>query len=121
MKILIADESELIRSVLKRILTEGIPDAAILEAATGNDTCLRLSDYLPDILIIDAGGIQLRASMVADFLLHAKLYPMVILTSQFPAEDIYIPDYFRNCVFVKKENLLSLPALISKVQKDSIQ
>lgn len=53
MKILLADDSQFMRTILKGMLSKAFPDATFVEAATGTDTLKKWREHHPDLLLLD--------------------------------------------------------------------
>ena len=53
MKILIADDSSFMRTILKGIVSKGYPEAQIIEAADGVETVKLYKQEKPDLILLD--------------------------------------------------------------------
>ena len=70
MKILLADDSQFMRTILKGMLGKVFPDAQFLEAGTGTQTVSLWRENHPDLLLLDLvmpekGGIDVLKEMKA--------------------------------------------------------
>lgn len=111
MNILVADESSLIRQVIRRILKLDRVQANVIEAESTDSVLEKLNDYKPEYLIIDAGGFKISTEIIATEILAKGLNPSLILISQFPPAEVVIPPGMRHGIFLRKEEL----SLISKM------
>lgn len=115
MKILIADESRLIRLVITRILADENISAEINEAEGTKEALRLLETVQPDLLIIDAGGLKISLEEVSLRLQSETNAPAMILISQFPLSEVILPLGLRDYRFLRKEDLNELPALIHEL------
>ncbi|NUN09141.1 MAG: response regulator [Ignavibacteriaceae bacterium] len=115
MKILIADESRLIRLVIARILADENISAEIIEAERTEEVLKMLESVLPDLLIIDAGGLKISLEEITLRLQSETSSPAMILISQFPLSEVTLPPGLRDYTFLRKEYLNELPALIHEL------
>lgn len=53
MNILIVDDSNFMRTILKDLLATIVPDATILEAANGNEALTQYRAHKPDLMLLD--------------------------------------------------------------------
>ena len=53
MKILLADDSQFMRTILKGMLEKAIPGLEFLEAGTGTDALKLWQEHTPDLLLLD--------------------------------------------------------------------
>jgi DNA-binding NarL/FixJ family response regulator len=70
MKILLVDDHAIVRAGLRRLLAT-IPNAALIEAATGRDAIARYREQRPDVVILDLnlpgiGGLELLQRLLID-------------------------------------------------------
>ena len=83
MKILIVDDEALARERLRDLVIELYPDANIAEAANGIEALDKITEYPPEIILLDIrmpgmGGLEL-----ANHLLHFDTPPAIVFTTAY--------------------------------------
>jgi chemotaxis response regulator CheB len=113
MKILIADESPLIRQVINRILSFHYIKTEVYEAETTEEVIEIIKTFHPEIIIIDISGFKISLDEI-----HKKISldisSILIIISLFSMKEILLPEGLKDYKFLKKEELNLLPSIINE-------
>ena len=83
MKLLIVDDESLARERLVNLVLELYPDATIDEAVNGLDALDKISNDLPDILLLDIRMPRMDGLELANHLLHYDSPPAIVFTTAY--------------------------------------
>ena len=83
MKILIVDDEKLARERLCDLVREIYPDSNIFESHNGLDALTKITDHLPEIILLDIRMPGMDGLELANHLLHFENPPAVIFTTAY--------------------------------------
>lgn len=83
MKILIVDDEVLARERLHDLVVELYPEAATIEAANGMETIDKITEYSPDIILLDIRMPGMDGLEVANHILHLEEKPAIVFTTAY--------------------------------------
>ncbi len=83
MKILIVDDEALARERLHDLVVELYPDTITVEAANGLEAMEKVSQHIPEIILLDIRMPGMDGIELANHLLHLEAPPAIIFTTAF--------------------------------------
>jgi DNA-binding NarL/FixJ family response regulator len=118
--ILIADDDELVRTIIRRAIERDTDFTVCGEAADGTDAVSKAKELSPDLIILDVRMPGLNGIEVAGILRYALPKLKIVLVTMY-AEDIEknLTSLFRiDAVLTKAGGLTELTAHVTKVMAD---
>jgi DNA-binding NarL/FixJ family response regulator len=118
--ILIADDSELVRAMIRQALERDTDFAVCAEAADGTDAVSKARELSPDLIILDVRMPGLNGIEVAGILRYALPKVRIVLVTMY-AQDIErnLTSLFRiDAVLAKAEGLSELTAHVTNLLAD---
>ena len=118
--ILIADDSELVRTLIRQALERDTDFAVCAEAADGTDAVSKARELSPDLIILDVRMPGLNGIEVAGILRYALPKVRIVLVTMY-AQDIErnLTSLFRiDAVLAKAEGLSELTAHVTSLLAD---
>jgi DNA-binding NarL/FixJ family response regulator len=118
--ILIADDSELVRTMIRQALERDTDFAVCAEAADGTDAVSKARELSPDLIILDVRMPGLNGIEVAGILRYALPKVRIVLVTMY-AQDIErnLTSLFRiDAVLAKAEGLSELTAHVTNLLAD---
>lgn len=112
MKILIADESILICSLIIDLLKKNNLNHEIFECNSTNSVLIFIKKYHPDLIIIDISGIELNGARIIESLKQKDKLSKIIFISQFDDLEFKNKAKELNGIFLNKSELETLPKLM---------
>jgi DNA-binding NarL/FixJ family response regulator len=120
--ILIADDSELVRTMIRRAIERDTDFTVCGEAADGTDAVSKAKDLSPDLIILDVRMPGLNGIEVAGILRYALPKIRIVLVTMY-AEDIErnLTSLFRiDAVLAKAGGLSELTAHVTSLMADPL-
>lgn len=117
MKILIADESELMCAFIANMLGNGDKVNEITFSTSQESALVKINEFNPEIIIIDIAGIKLNGSKLIQSLDKNNLPKKIIFTSQFDDAEYQEKAEELNGHFICKSELQLLPTMIKEINK----
>jgi DNA-binding response OmpR family regulator len=115
MKILIADESELICTFIVNMLENNNKENDIAFTTSHESTLQKINELNPEIVIIDIAGIKLNGSKLIQSLNKNNLPKTIIFTSQFDDVEYQEEAEELNGHFLCKKNLEDITKLLETI------
>lgn len=115
MKILIADESELICAFIANMLENSNKENEIAFSTSQESALQKITELNPEIIIIDIAGIKLNGSKLIQSLNKNNLPKTIIFTSQFDDAEYQEKAEELNGHFLCKKNLEDITKLLETI------
>lgn len=118
--ILIADDSEMVRSIIRQAIERDTDFVVCAEAGDGTDAVSKAKELSPDLIILDVIMPGLNGIEVAGILRYTQPKPRIVLVTMY-AEDLEknFASYFHiDAVTSKANGLTELTALVAGLLAD---
>jgi DNA-binding NarL/FixJ family response regulator len=116
--ILIADDSEIMRAIIRQAIEQGTDFQVCAEAVDGIDAVSKAKDLSPDLILLDLRMPGLNGIEVAGIVRHALPKTRIVLVTMY-AEDLQKLSLFRiDAVLAKADGLADLTACVTRLLAD---
>ena len=118
--ILIADDSEIMRAIIRQAIEQGTDFQVCAEAVDGIDAVSKAKDLSPDLILLDLRMPGLNGIEVAGIVRHALPKTRIVLVTMY-AEDLqkHFLSLFRiDAVLAKADGLADLTACVTRLLAD---
>lgn len=115
MKILIADESVLICSLIAHILKNNNHYDDIIECNSTKSVLINIKKNHPDLIIIDIAGMELNGAKIIESLKQKEKPSVIIFISQFDDYEFKERAKKLNGLFLNKSDLEKLPKIMESL------
>lgn len=115
MKILIVDDFEKVRSLIKKMLTQHLSDCICFESSDGDDAIQQNKKIKPDLILMDIMMGKTDGLVACKKIKEDSPLTQIIIISQLPEEEYRLIALNAGASeYLNKENLYQLPYLINK-------
>ena len=119
MKVLIADDSPLIRDVIRRFLEKSFDNPVIIECSDGDETVAIQRNEKPDLILMDIMMVRMDGlEAIRQIKKHSPLSRIIVI-SQLPEEEYKQAALDAGALdYLNKENLTELKDKIKRVTEN---